>query len=234
MNKEQLNQLASKYGNMVTGKNKAFVVIHAAVKPMENHIKRKFNSNYIAYIDYDSIAADALLKSLYSYDISKGHFSNHYMRRLSSEVTREAIKNQPGIRLPEELAKKDFQISQDARSLMISGLAKQELMDLYELTESQYIRLVHFYTEVPRFLDTRLEDLKDTNESKDFSIDINNILNHVPVEYRKPIIMYFGLLGSTPHTAAQIKSYYKIDMKKVLKHLQENEKIKELLGGYDE
>ena len=233
MSKEKLNQLVSSYQELAGDKSKMFAQIlgHKEVKSMSEYVRRRFNYNYIAYVDFDSIVNEALLKSLNKYSLGCGHFANYYMTWLSSTLTREAIKSQPGIRLPEELAKKNFQISNEARELMIQGTAKEEIKEIYGLNESKYNRLVHFFKEVPRFL----EDLnEDVVEDKDICIDVTRILDQVPLNYRKPIIFYFGLFGKTRQTPAQIKNYYKVDIEEVLEYLRNAKEIKEILEDYNE
>ena len=198
---------------------------------MVNYVRNKYNKRYIAFVDVESVAGITLMSALRAYKSgSKKSFASYYMDWLSSDITRDAIKNQPGIRMPERLAKKDFQISPEARALMIAGKAKEELMEIYGLEEELYDKLVHYYTEVPRYLEVSSEDYA---VDRDISIDITKVLDVVPTEYRKPIIMYFGLLGFSRHTAAQIKSYCKVEMKEVLKYLKDNETLKDILGGYD-
>lgn len=231
MSKEKLNQLVSKYQEVTGDRSKMFIDILNIVKPMSEYIRRRFNYNYIAYVDFDSVVNEALLKALNKYSNSCGHFANYYMTWLSSTLTREAIKSQPGIRLPEELAKKNFQISNDARELMIQGIGKEEIKDIYNLKESQYNRLVHFFKEVPRFLD---ESAEEVEIDKDICIDVSRVLDQVPLNYRKPIIFYFGLFGKTRQTPAQIKNYYKVDIEEVLDYLKDNEDIKNIMEDYNE
>ena len=75
---------------------------------------------------------------------------------------------------------------------------------------------------------------EDVVEDKDICIDVTRILDQVPLNYRKPIIFYFGLFGKTRQTPAQIKNYYKVDIEEVLEYLRNAKEIKEILEDYNE
>jgi len=190
MRKDQLNQLVSKYKEAGPNKEVYFSQIYKAVQPMITYVKRRFNRNFLALVDYESVASEALLKSISKYKDGNGHFANYFMTWLRSMVTREGINNPVGIKLPEYLAKKDFQISDEARQLMLSRRAKEELMDIYNLTSSQYDNLLHYYTEVPKYLEGDSSDYMYNDF--DIHIDIRSMLDLMPEDYRRATIMMFG------------------------------------------
>lgn len=235
MKKKELNQLASKYRRNPS--DTLYKVIYNVVKPMSHAIRAKYNIDYIRLTDFESVERKALWRSLETYKPSKGSFSNHYMRRLSSDFTREAIKMQPGIRLTEDFAKKDFQLCSEAKALMIrfkddkEGYVRQELKDIYNLTDIEYDNLLHYYTQVPLYMsDYKVSDYIDN----DLKIDVPDILDHIDVEYRKPVVFYFGLFGNPCLEGHEIKKYYGVEEEELLAYLSGNEELKKLIGDYDE
>lgn len=228
MRKDQLNQLVSSYKS---GSEEHFPTIYKAVQPMINYVKKRFNKNFICTIDFESVAGETLIKAISCYKESKGNFSTHFINRLRAEVTREGIKNMSGLRLPEYLAKKDFQISEEAKNLMLSGKAKQEIMEIYNLTESEYHNLLHYYTEVPKYLEYDASTfMYDDSNIHD---DVNYLLDNLPESYRAAIIMYFGLQGSKAYSPKRILSVTGVNIEEVLEYLKTDREVKSIMGEYN-
>lgn len=230
MRKEQLNQLVSNYKRATLDKELHFSQIYKVVQPMVSYVKKRFNRNFLALVDYESVASEALLKSIDKYVEGSGHFANYFMTWLRSMVTREGIKNSAGLRLPDHLAKKDFQISEEAKQLMISGRAKEDLMDIYKLTPSQYESLLHYYTEVPKYLE------RDTSsylyDDSDIAIDIRSMLDMMPEDYSRATVMMFGLQGSTVYSDKFIEDSTGLKREELLEYLYNNPSIKQIMGEY--
>lgn len=197
---------------------------------MASYTRRRFKSSYMKMVDYRSIVYEALLKSIAKYKESNGHFANYFMTWLRSMVIREAINNPISIKLPEYLAKKAMQMSDDAKKLLITGKAKEDLMDIYKLTESQYNNLYHYYTEVPRhFSEAKESYVRDD----DITIDIEKVYEALPKEYVRPIKMYFGLGSYRQHSPEEIQEETGMNIKDILTFLGNNEDIKEILEDYN-
>jgi hypothetical protein len=229
LKKVQLNQLVSKYQESRLEKD--FKLILKAIKNDVYFVRAKFNDKFIALLDLDSIVYEALLKSINNYTIGVSNFDSYFRRWLSSTLTREAIKNQSGIVLPEYLAKKSFKITPELKDLMLSGLYKEEFMSVLNLSSGNYDNLVHYYSCASSYC---APDSVDNISDSDISLDVINVLDNVKSEYRKPIIMYFGLMGFKEYNKKEIYKYCGIDMNEVLEYLKDNEELINLLGGYNE
>tara|TARA_R110000822_G_scaffold67842_1_gene165086 strand:- start:2898 stop:3494 length:597 start_codon:yes stop_codon:yes gene_type:complete len=197
---------------------------------MITHIKRRFNRNFLALVDYQSVASEALLKAVSKYNEENGHFANYFMTWLRSMVTREGINNPTGIRLPEHLAKKDFQFTDDARSLIIAGKAKEELMQIYRLTSSQYDSLMHYYTEVPKYLEC--ETTHSQPEDSDLALDIETMLELLPSDYRRAVSMYYGLDGFNVYQEDVVVGITGRTVADVEEYLRNSEEVKNIMGEY--
>lgn len=231
MRKDQLNQLVSKYKRARGNKDRYFSEIYKAVQPMITYVKKRFNKNFLVLVDYDSVASEALLKSISKYKEGSGHFANYFMTWLRSMVTRDGINNPVGIKLPEYLAKKDFQITDEAKTLMLSGRAKEELMDIYGLTSSQYDNLLHFYTEVPRYLEGDFSSYLYSDT--DIKLDIKTMLGTMPDDFKKATIMYFGLEGSKVHSEESITRDTGLNAEQILEYLKDNYDIQQIMREYN-
>lgn len=230
----EANLLAHRYkrARKESTKEKYFNKLYKMLEPVIFTQSRKYSQLTHDKIDYWSVANIALLAALNTYDITKGNFDSHYLTRVRSEVSREAIKFSGKFRLPDNVGKKHIQISSDDRDLIASGEDKELIMLKYNLDNNMYDSLSNYYKEIPNhFLHTETEYTEDLDRFELPEI-IDSALSELKPTHKVAICRYFGILGYDKMSAGVIKHNYGIEVNEIIKELRNNQFIREMLEDY--
>ena len=232
MSKQRANELAHRYKRAKGNKKKYFNELYKMLEPYIYRMGIRYSKNTHNRIDYKSIAHEAMLKCLKTYNIDKGNFDTHFGNRIRAEVARESIKFSGGLRLPDNIGKKDVQISEEDKYMMIQGEDAQYIMQKYNMSEAIYDTLCDYYKQSPgNFVD---EDVvyKEDLDYYELNEVIDDALSELPPNEKSAVCKYFGLLGEDRMNIPDINSLYKLDVRRVIKDLRDNEVIKSLLEDY--
>lgn len=234
MSKERANLLAHKYKRAIkeSTRGRYFRELYEMLQPFIFRIGTRYTRDVHNRIDYESVAHEALLKSLDKYEFGRGNFDTYYGNWIRSMVARESISNPTGLRLPDYLAKKDMQITDEDKSIMVQDSDKDYILTKYKLTDSMYVKLCDYYKEVPKYFSDDDATYEQDLDSFELPEIIDSALSELKPSHKAAICRYFGLLGYDKQSAATIKLKYNVDVNDIIKQLKDNQIIKEILEDY--